>query len=721
MPEASDREERSDRVTGVSDADILAEARKRFEQAQAAHSENRQRYKNAMSFVAGAQWDQKLRAFREAQMRPCLTFDRLTTHINQVVNDGRQNKPSIKAHPVAGGDVKVADVIDGLIRHVERTSDAPTAYETANFTQVAGNVGYWRILTDYVDPMSFEQDICIKRVIDPLSIWIDPAAKEQDASDMKWAFVEDRMPREDFKRDTGVSDIDWPGESDPQGWWDRDSVRVVEYMRIVKRPTTLFLLPDGQVMTQEAYNKAFPAAAAQAPQIVARRSAKLPEVQWFKLGGNSVVDSRVLPGKWIPIIRVVGNEAVIDGKIVYTGMTDRMMDAQRAYNYQASTVVEILALQKSAPYIGAKGQFKGRELQWKQANVNMPAYLEYEPVEINGNLAPPPSRQPPPQVPTGNVQAMQLAADDMRWISGQHAATFGAQSNEQSGRAILARERQGDAATYQYPDNIARSIRHTGRVLIDMFPDVYDTPRVLRIVGEDGKADYVKIDPTQPEAVREVEKPEGGVERIYNLNVGRYDVAVSVGPSFGTKRMEAVEAMTQLFQSSPQIAQAAADIYVRNQDWPGAQELADRLGKLVPPELKADEASSPEQRAEQLQQQLQQQAQIVEQLGAALEDAMNSIERAKAEAERVKAEAAASKAQSEAEKVDIEAFRAETERMKVVGAMVSPEQIQALVLQTVASLATTTDVDLGDGGLPPIIEPAIGDVDVIEDTPAPLQ
>lgn len=656
------------RVPGIKPSEILTEARKRYQMCVAAHAKNRQRYKEAIDFVAGAQWDDQLKRMRESQKRPCLVMDRLTTHINQVVNDQRQSKPAIKTHPVDDkADVKTAEIYNGLIRHIEHVSNASNAYETAGFTQVAGGQGVWRVLTKYVDDSAFEQEIFIKREVDPLKYWFDPDAKEMDASDGRYAFVESVLTRDAFKAEYPGIDADasdWPSENDAEGWWSTDSVRCCEYYRAVVKDTTLYLLADGSVMDADAFKMAqqgqvFPL------QVIDQRPAKKTEVQWFKLGGNSVLDSRVWPGKYIPLIRIVGNEVCVDGEIQYTGLTHRAMDAQRMYNYQTSTMVEMLSLQKSAPYIGAKGQFKGVEKRWSQANVTNPPYLEYEPVDINGSLAPPPQRQAAPQVPTGNVAAMQKAAEDLQWITGQHSASFGAASNETSGKAINARQREGDTATYHYLDNQSIGILHTGRILVDLIPKIYDTKRVLRILGEDDAAQLVTNDPSQPEPMREVQGMDGQIQKIYNLGVGRYDVAVSVGPSFGTKRQEAVEAMTQLLQGNPQLWQAVGDIYIRNQDWPGSKEMADRLSKTVPPELRSEEElqGDPKVQIQQMQGVMQQMQGAVQEREMALQEAGQTLQQMQNELQTLKAQQQAQAAETQ-DKTQAELIKAESEKYK---------------------------------------------------------
>jgi hypothetical protein len=685
----TDEAKGSDRVKGVKDEDILAEAKKRFAAAESAEGPNRTKFKAQMEFISGKQWDERLKQMRESEFRPCLTFDRLTTCVNQVVNNMRQNKPAIKIHPVSSdADVKVAEKYNGLTRHIERISSADVAYETAGWTQVAAGIGGWRILQRYQNDTAFDQELIIDREPDPLRYYFDPMARDPEASDMMWCFIATDVSKEQFKQDYPDTDPEsWGNWSTAGGWWSEDSVRVAEYFRIVMKKTTIYRLADGTSCSQEEYESRL-AKTDSLPRIVKERPGKRREVQWFKLGGSTVIDSRVMNGKWIPVVRVIGNEIVVDGKTEYTGMTWRAMDAMRAYNYHNSVAIETLAMQPKAPYIGAKGQFKGVEQRWRGANNQNPAYLEYEPVEINGNLAPAPQRQSPPTVPTGALQLMQTAGEDIKWVTGLQAPAFGANSSAKSGRAINAEQQAGDTATYHYVDNLSRSIRHTGRILVDLIPYVYDTKQTLRILGEDGEVDYATIDPEQPEAVKKVQQADGTIKEVFNLGVGSYDVEVAVGPSFSTKRLEAVDAMTALMDRAPGLIEKMGDIYFRNQDWPGAGEIADRLKKLLPPGLADEEEGSQEQKLQQLGQQADQMHQALTEIVPLYEQTKQESEALKATLQKLQQDLEAAKDsrdldayKAEAENA-IKAFDAETKRITAVSAAMTPEQVQALVWQT---------------------------------------
>lgn len=677
---------------------ILEEARKRYAIASEADDENRKRYNEQLAFVAGDQWDAQLKAFRESRRRPCLVMDRLGTHINQAVNDLRQNKPAIKTHPAGGkANVDAAEVIDGVIRNIEYCSNASSIYIAAAYTQIAAGQGAWRVLTKYVDEESFEQDIYLERILDPTSLLLDPSRLDPVGSDAEWGFVETSLPMAAFKEQyPNVKVEDWPTKADDKQWWSDERVRLVEYYRIKKVPTKIHLMPDGSTADDARLAKLNEGSTIPVMPVSSRPSYRR-QVQWFKLGGHSVIDSRVVPGKWIPLIKIIGNEINLRGKRIYTGMTWRAMDAARMYNYQASVVVEMLSLQKSAPWIGAKGAFAGVEQQWRAAATDNPAYLEYEPILINDQLAPPPRREAPPTVPTGNVQAMELAALDLQWVTGQHAANFGAKSNETSGRAIIARQSEGDTATFHYQDHQALGIVYTGKIIVDMIPEVYDTARILRMMGEDGTSEAVEHDPAATAAMTKTTGANGKVRKVYNLGLGRYDVTVNVGPNYGTKRIEAVEAMTAILGKSPELMQAIGDLYFGAQDWPGAQEMAKRLKKMVPPNLQdlegMDETEQLRQQAGEMQQALEQADLMMQQRDQALQMAAEQVQKMQDQIQQLQQENARSTtdvaAKTRAAEVAAEAevrvaeINASVEAMKAMqeALRADVEQLRALVIK----------------------------------------
>jgi hypothetical protein len=349
------------------------------------------------------------------------------------------------------------------------------------------------------------------------------------------------------------------------------------------------------------------------------------------------------------------------------------------YNYWVSQEAEMLALAPKAPFIGYGGQFEGYEQNWKTANTTNWPYLEINPdvTDGAGSVLPLPQRAQPPMASSGLLQAKAGASDDIKSTTGQYDSSLGATSNERSGRAILAREKQGDTGTYHYVDNLSRAIRHVTRQLVDMIPKIYDTERIARIVGLDGEVDMVKINPMQPEAVKKIVDEQGMViEKVYNPSVGTYDVVVTTGPSYMTKRQESLDAMSQLLQGNPQLWSVAGDLFVKNMDWPGAQEMAKRFAKTIDPKLMQDDDKPPELQA--AEQQIQAMGQELDQLQGMLQNVNKSME--------------AQDLQRKEFEATIKAFDAETKRLTAVQASMTPEQIQDIVMGTISGMITSGDL-----------------------------
>jgi hypothetical protein len=406
------------------------------------------------------------------------------------------------------------------------------------------------------------------------------------------------------------------------------------------------------------------------------RQADRRKVKWVKTNGYEVLEERDWAGKWIPVVRVVGNEWEVDGQMHVSGLVRNAKDAQRMYNYWVSQEAEMLALAPKAPFIGYGGQFEGYEMQWKTANTNNWPYLEVNPDVSDGlgNPLPLPQRAAPPLAQTGLIQAKMGASDDIKATTGQYDSSLGATSNERSGRAILARERQGDTGTYHYVDNLARAVRHVTRQLIDLIPKIYDTERIARIIGLDGNVDMVKINPMQPEPVKELRDQNGIViEKIYNPSVGVYDVMVTTGPGYMTKRQEALDAMSMLLQSNPQLWSVAGDLFIKNMDWPGAQEMAARFAKIIDPKVMDGEDQSPEMQAAKMQ---------LDMLTQELNQVVGMLQRVEQS--------------MEAQELQIKAYEAETKRISAVQAGMTPEQIQEIVMGTIAAAVDTGDLVPGN-------------------------
>lgn len=677
---------------------ILAEMRTRLSGAVSVYSETRANELEDLRFLAGSsdnnwQWPTDVMSARGAAFdgrtsaRPCLTINRLPQHVRQVTNDQRQNRPSGKVIPVDdNADIKMAEVFDGMVRHIEYISDADVAYDTACENQVIFGEGYVRILTEYVDDMSFDQDIKIGRIRNSFSVYMDPMIQDPCGSDAEWCVITEDITKEEFERlypdAAPISSItaQWQGDSSISQWIGEDTIRIAEYFYVDHNMETLNLYP-GNVTAFEgtSQDKALKAAYGKP---LKSRLADRKKIKWCKTNGYEALDERDWAGNYIPVVRVIGNEFEIEGQLHISGLVRNAKDAQRMYNYHKSQEAEMLALAPKAPFIGYGGQFEGYENQWRTANTQNWPYLEVNPDATDGSGAtlPLPQRAQPPMASTGLLQASAGAIEDIKAVTGQYNAALGMTSNERSGKAILARQREADTGTYHYIDNMARLVRYVTRQLIDLIPKIYDTNRIARIIGEDGTSKMVKIDPLQTEAVKTVKDGEGNViAEIYNPSVGKYDVYASTGPGYATKRQEAMESMAQLLQGNPQLWAVAGDLFVKNMDWPGAQEMAERLAKTIDPKLLNKDGENPELQAAQVQ--MQEMAQEMQQMHQMLQSMNQSIE--------------VREVQVKENDSLTRAYDAETKRISAVQSGLTPEQVQDIAMGTVDAALGTGDISNG--------------------------
>jgi hypothetical protein len=670
--------------------------RSRYTMAIAAYSDSREDELDDLRFMAGSpdnqwQWPADVLATRGAvqgqtiNARPCLTINKLPQHVRQVTNEQRQNRPSGKVIPADDkADVEVAAIYDGMVRHIEYMSDADVAYDTACENQVTYGEGYIRILTEYCDEDSFDQDLRIGRVRNSFSVYMDPMSQDPTGADAEWCFITQDITKAEYERDypdaAPLSSILASGVGDQylSQWLTEDTLRIAEYFYYKHEDATLNLYPGNQSFFDGSPEDKAMKEMGLKP--VKSRRVDRKKVMWMKTNGFESLEEREWAGKWLPVVRVIGNEFEVEGQIYISGLVRNAKDAQRMYNYWTSQEAEMLALAPKAPFIGYGGQFEGYEMQWKTANTTNWPYLEVNPdvTDGMGAVLPLPQRAAPPLPQTGLIQAKMGASDDIKSTTGQYDSSLGATSNERSGRAILAREKQGDTGTYHYVDNLARAIRHITRQLVDMIPKIYDTERIARIVGLDGEVDMVKINPQQPNPVNEIRDMNTGIviEKIYNPGVGRYDVVVTTGPSYMTKRQEAMDAMSQILQGNPQLWSVAGDLFVKNMDWPGSEELAARLAKTIDPKLLEDGDKDPALQA--AEQQMQAMGAELDQMAQMMQNFQKSVEVQDLERKNFEAE--------------IKAYQAETQRISAVAAGMTPEQIQDIVMGTIAAALDTGDL-----------------------------
>ena len=686
------------------DEDKMATMRHRLKMAQSAYSDSREDELDDLRFMAGSpdnqwQWPADVLATRGSvqgqtiNARPCLTINKLPQHVRQVTNEQRQNRPSGKVIPADdNADVQVAEIFNGVVRHIEYMSDADVAYDTACDNQVTYGEGYIRLLTEYCNDETFDQDIRIARVRNSFSVYMDPTIQDPCGADAEWCFVTEDILKEEYERmfpdATPISTLYSQGVGDQgiSSWLQEDTIRIAEYFYNTYEKATLHLYPDNQTAYRGTPQDKQLTAMFGKP--IRSREVDRKKVMWMKTNGFDVLQEREWAGKWIPVVRVIGNEWEVDGQMYISGLVRNAKDAQRMYNYWTSQEAEMLALAPKAPFIGYGGQFEGYEMQWKTANTTNWPYLEVNPdvTDGAGAVLPLPQRAPPPLPQTGLIQAKMGAADDIKGTTGQYDASLGMQGNERSGKAILAREKQGDVGTYHYVDNLARAIRHITRQIVDMIPKIYDTQRIARIIGVDGEVDMVKFNPSQAEPVKEIRDQMGAlIEKVYNPSVGTYDVMVTTGPGYMTKRQEALDAMSQILQSNPQLWTVAGDLFIKNMDWPGAQEMAARFKKILDPKVLSEGDQSPEMMA--AQQQLEAMTQELNRMTDIISNVQDSVAQREVDIKEYKAQ--------------VDAYDAETKRISAVQQGMTPEQIQDIVMGTIAAALDTGDLI---GGAPQMRE-----------------
>jgi hypothetical protein len=638
---------------GDSDDELLKKADVLFKRGLEAIHDNHERYEADYRFARLAeQWDESLQKIRRDEERPCLTNNHLPSFIRQVVNDCRQNKPSIKVSPVdSGADPKTAEVFDGVIRNIEQESQADIAYDTAVDCAASGGFGYFRINIDYAHDDTFDMDLRIERIVNPLTVIPDPFSTAGDSSDWNNAFIIDSMSCEEFEQAyPDAEKVDWKGgdfQELPEHWRDGEDIIRAEWWHRKEVTAELLMISNGQqnqAIRKELYER--DRAMLFDPfgfEVKEQRSVKSWKVCQYVMTGAEILEKKEWAGKFIPIIPVYGEELNLKGKRYFLSLIHNAKDAQRYHNYMRSMSAELTALAPRAPYIGEDGAFDV-DPNWSHAHKTSVPYLKYK------KGLQPPQRQP---MDIGSAMGVlaeaKLAIDDMKSILGLYDASLGARSNETSGKAINARKVEGEVSTFHFPDNLARAVAHGGRILLDLIPLVYSPGRIVRTLGLDGTAKPVQVgDPGKPALNQPTqggeEQPAEGVTEVYYLGRGKYDLAVKAGPSFTTRRQEAAMEMTELIRAYPQAAPVIGDLLVKNLDWPGADEIAKRMKALVPVQAGASpEVTKMIEEGKKIIAELQKRVQELEANG-----------------------------QNEAKKLVIEAYNAQTKRIQVTQDIMAP-------------------------------------------------
>lgn len=620
----------------MKDDDLLRLARSRMDEAFQAEQPHRDRAQDDLRNVIGDQWPEEERLERESEGRPCLTINILAQNVRQVTGQIRSLNPAIKVTAAdSAANKDTAEVIEGMIRHIENKSDASSVYEAATEQAAASSIGYWRIRADYAEGDTFDQELKIERVFNPFSVFLDPFAKDPTRKDARYGFVVEEMPKEVFEAEypdakTTSFTSDHKIANFTQ-WVTAESVTVAEYFWIDHEEREIFLLDSGQVVKGPL---------PQGVKFKRKRTVKEPKCMWAKIAGMDVLEGpQEFPSRYIPIVAVTGEEWHLGEEAYRSSVIRFAKDPQRMFNYAASTDAEVTALQPKAPFMVSTRQIAGLEDIWKDMGTSNRPYLPYNPDPEAGGV---PQRVSPPVASQALQMQMQMAAENIKRTTGIYDASLGARSNETSGKAILARKEESQNSTSIYADNMVKAITHTGCILVDMIPRVYDTQRMVRVLGEDGQE--------KMETINALVMTAQGPMAVNDMSVGRYDVNVSVGPSYSAKREETRAGLEALLQAVPQAAQVLGDLYVDSLEWEHADRAAERLRKMLPPGIaeESDEEMTPEQM------QAKQMAAMQAQKEAQMQQEAQAIAKAKAQAEAEEAQGKARKANAEADMIEFE-------------------------------------------------------------------
>jgi len=687
-------------ATNKDDKDLLARLKKRFAAVESEESDFRIRYQDDMEFLFADsdnqdQWPAQVKADRARDKKPMITINKVHTHWLHVVNQSKENKPTIKIHPTNDeATYEAAQIFEGIVRHIEYASDAQTAYDIAMETSTGGGIGYWRIKTMYCDDQSFDQDIRICEISDPMTVYFGPH-KKRDGSDVMYAFIYEDMPNDMFEAafPNAPKALSNARSTKTDGWMTKQTTRVCEYFEIEQSKEWMYAEqgPDGRVRyTRQSdmppeEQKLMNLAIEQSPETHRRRRVDKRVVKWYKVAGDTVIDRGIWPGKYIPIIRVPGEEVVkkTGNSVDRKGLVRYLKDAQRAYNYNASGQLEFGALQTKTPWMAGASAIRGYETYYADANTTNFSYLPYNDMDDAGNPIAPPHRLDPPMGATAFGQGMMDAERQLMMASGQYEATFSEQGNEISGVAIDKRQTQGNRVTFHYIDSLAKAIRFTGKQIIDLVPKIYDTQRIVRILGADGDEQQIQIDPVAEQALAQREdSEEAKVQTIFNPNVGAFDVVAEVGPNFETRRQEAFNAMKDLLGADPNLTQVIGDLWMQSADFPNADKLAERMRNWIPATIRD---GGPSQEEQALQQQVQQMQGVIAQLQQALSDKSQQLQIEKQRTDMDYVNHLALRMDNEVDS-RIDAFKAETDRLKVVAPAMTPLAIEEIVRKMIMEM-----------------------------------
>jgi hypothetical protein len=646
LPEANPKEpEKSYVPEGFESVeDYLKDVRETYSLDLEADDDNRTAALEDKKFVAGEQWDPRVLQARDGL--PCLTINTIPQFIGQLVGDWRTNKIAVKVLPAETGDKNIADVRSDLIRSIETASRADRVFNSAFESMTICGDGNFRVAVQYAAEDVFDQEIMLQPIDDALSVVWDRLSIDPTGRDATHCFVDDVLPLKEFTRrwkdhDPSTLSTRETKPLESEGWLDTKTVKVTEHWRMIERKKLLVMFEDGSIHAFDEdtdVNKLDQFVETHGP-VTRTRLAPCLYAQMHLVTGFAILAG---PYEWklnrLPIIRMAGRTVSVGERKVRYGLVRFMKDAARLRNFWRSVAAEQLGYAPKAQWIATESAVEGREEALRKAHMTRDPLLVVNDEAIIGTNI---QRIEPPPMQMALLNEAQVNTQDMKDVTGIHDASLGIKSNETSGRAIMARQREGDIASLTFYDNGNAAVLEAGDVINQLIPQIYDGTRIIRIIGEDESTKLVKInDPNDPSSP--------------DLSVGKYDVAITTGASYTTRRVEAAEAMMEAIQVYPELMQIAGDLVVKAQDWPGSQELAERLIKTIPPQLLSDKEKAEVGNQPDMQALMQQQAQVGEQL----QQAMQELQKLQQENQTLKL-----KADIEAKKLEIDEYKAETDRL----------------------------------------------------------
>ena len=604
--------------------DLLQEIRDRYKKCVELDKDNRDAYRKDMKFihVPGEQWDEQVRIDR-GNDRPMYEFNRLRVTIKNVVNSMRANRPQAKIRATEDGDKDTAEVYEGLTKNIWNASDADSVVDYAAEHQVGGGFGAWRVTTSYAEDSVDQQDIKIEAILNPLCLYPYGSTEQLHRDALAW-FLHTKLKKEVYEarypnKEVASFEPDEELEEDEE---DNESVWVAEYWKKVPVKKTLCLLSNG--MTVEKGKSEYP----EGVTVVKERTFDSHKIVQYIVSRDAILEG---PNDWagskFPFIIVYGDYVVIDGKVQWSGLARYGKDAQRAHNWAMTSMFESIAAAPAAKYWVTPAQAEGNTGHWTESHKKNYFFNIYNP---DPTAPGPPARVGGAEVPAALVQASLMSGDELKAVTGKFDASLGNQSNETSGKAIIARQNEGNVATYNFNDNMTKAIGLTLEIEIDLLPKIYDTQRSIRILGKDGAEKYIKVNAIDP-ATGQV---------LNDLSRGKYDMTVTPGPSYATQRMEAAEIYMGMIQANPGLLPIAGDLFMKALDLPYSDALAERLLAVAPPQIQkltsGDAGKDPQvmaamQQAEQAMQAVQQQGQLVQQAAQEAQGEKATADKAKSD------------------------------------------------------------------------------------------